>query len=115
MHQRKRTNTKYQPELAHPHEVLKNKVSLTIASPNGGEAPLDPGSVKMFESDAVSQTFLKEQKALWQNTHKLEDMIPRVGEFDAIFYVGGHGRTFPPRPKTIRQYIFFRRDEKDIY
>jgi putative intracellular protease/amidase len=53
----------------------------------------------MFEADALSQTFLKEQKALWQNTHKLEDMIPRVGEFDAIFYVGGHGRTFP-FPKT---------------
>lgn len=46
----------------------------------------------MFESDPVSQTFLKEQKALWTNTHKLADMLPRVGEFDAIFYVGGHGR-----------------------
>jgi hypothetical protein len=51
----------------------------------------------MFESDAVSQTFLKEQRALWENTHKLEDILPRVGEFDAIFYVGGHGRMFPPR------------------
>ncbi|KAJ6087357.1 hypothetical protein N7467_006271 [Penicillium canescens] len=84
----------YLPEFAHPHEVLKNKVSLTIASPKGGEAPLDPASVKMFESDAVSQTFLKEQRALWENTHKLEDMLPRVGEFDAIFYVGGHGPMF---------------------
>jgi hypothetical protein len=97
----KETNIKYQPEFAHPHEVLKNKVSLTIASPKGGEAPLDPASVKMFESDAVSQTFLKEQRALWENTHKLEDILPRVGEFDAIFYVGGHGRMFPPRQYTM--------------
>ncbi len=46
----------------------------------------------MFESDEASQKFLKEQKALWTNTHKLADMLPRAGEFDAIFYVGGHGR-----------------------
>ena len=85
-----------QPEFAHPHEVLHNKVELTIASPKGGKAPLDPNSVKMFESDPVSQTFLKEQTALWENTHKLSDVLPRAGEFDAIFYVGGHGRTYNP-------------------
>ncbi|CAG8898987.1 unnamed protein product [Penicillium egyptiacum] len=84
----------YLPEFAHPHEVLHNKVSLTIASPKGGEAPLDPSSVKMFESDEVSQKFLKEQKSLWTNTHKLADMLPRAGEFDAVFYVGGHGPMF---------------------
>ncbi|CAG8001851.1 unnamed protein product [Penicillium nalgiovense] len=84
----------YLPEFAHPWEVLHEKVSLTIASPKGGEAPLDPASVKMFESDETSQKFLKEQKALWTNTHKLADMLPRAGEFDAIFYVGGHGPMF---------------------
>ncbi|KAJ5161156.1 hypothetical protein N7492_006548 [Penicillium capsulatum] len=84
----------YLPEFAHPYEVLHNKVSLTIASPKGGEAPLDPNSVKMSEADPVSQTFLKEQKALWTNTHKLSDIAPRAAEFDAIFYVGGHGPMF---------------------
>ncbi|KXG46062.1 ThiJ/PfpI [Penicillium griseofulvum] len=84
----------YLPEFAHPHEVLHKQVSLTIASPKGGEAPLDPSSVKMSESDPVAQKFLKEQKALWSNTHKLADMLPRAGEFDAIFYVGGHGPMF---------------------
>ncbi|KAJ5510363.1 ThiJ/PfpI [Penicillium expansum] len=84
----------YLPEFAHPHEVLHDKVSLTVASPKGGEAPLDPTSVKESESDEVSQTFLKEQKALWTNTHKLADVLPRAGEFDALFYVGGHGPMF---------------------
>jgi putative intracellular protease/amidase len=46
----------------------------------------------MFK-DEISVTFLNTQKALWANTEKLADMIPRVSEFDAIFYVGGHGRT----------------------
>ncbi|KAJ5210748.1 ThiJ/PfpI [Penicillium cf. griseofulvum] len=84
----------YLPEFAHPHEVLHKKVSLTIASPKGGEAPLDPASVKMSESDPVAQKFLKEQKALWSNTHKLADILPHAGDFDAIFYVGGHGPMF---------------------
>jgi putative intracellular protease/amidase len=48
----------------------------------------------MSEADATSQTFLKEQKALWTNTEKLSDVLPRASEFDAIFYVGGHGRKF---------------------
>lgn len=66
---------------------------MTIASPKGGKAPLDQGSVKMFEADPVSKSFLDNQEALWNNTEKLADMVPRAGEFDAIFYVGGHGRT----------------------
>lgn len=84
-----------QPEFAHPWEVLHSKTELTIASPNGGTAPLDPSSVSMFEKDPVSVKFLKEQEALWKNTEKLADVLPRASEFDAIFYVGGHGRMFP--------------------
>lgn len=79
-------------QFAHPWEVLHTIAELTIASPNGGEAPLDPGSVKLFESDAISTKFLKEQEHLWKNTIKLVDVLPRVAEFDALFYVGGHGR-----------------------
>ncbi|KAF3390243.1 Glyoxalase 3 [Penicillium rolfsii] len=84
----------YLPEFAHPWEVLHDKVSLTIASPKGGEAPLDPSSVEMFKSDATSTKFLSEQKALWTNTHKLSDVLARADEFDALFYVGGHGPMF---------------------
>ncbi|RAL11220.1 type 1 glutamine amidotransferase domain-containing protein [Aspergillus homomorphus CBS 101889] len=81
----------YLPEFAHPWDVLHEKTELVIASPKGGKAPLDPSSVKMFENDAVSTKFLKEQEALWTNTVKLSDVASKVSEFDAIFYVGGHG------------------------
>lgn len=87
--------TCYQPEFAHPYAVLKDKAELVIASPNGGEAPLDPRSVKMFENDPGSVQFLNESKSVWANTQKLADVVPKVPEFDAIFYVGGHGREFP--------------------
>lgn len=71
---------------------MKDKAELVIASPNGGEAPLDAASVKAFENDPISVQFLKENKPLWTQTQKLADLLPKVAEFDAIFYVGGHGR-----------------------
>lgn len=55
----------------------------------------------MFENDPVSQKFLKEQEALWKNTEKLSDVLPRAYEFDAIFYVGGHGRMSPYLPSLL--------------
>lgn len=79
---------------------MKDKVEMTVASPQGGDAQVDPSSIKMFENDPTSTTFLNTQQSLWTNTHKLAEMVPKVGEFDAIFYVGGHGResSFPPPP-----------------
>ncbi|EEH07185.1 ThiJ/PfpI family protein [Histoplasma capsulatum G186AR] len=82
----------YLPELAHPYEVLKGKVDLVIASPKGGPAPLDPASVTAFAGDAVSSAFLKENESIWHNTVKLSDV--KSSDFDAIFYVGGHGPLF---------------------
>jgi putative intracellular protease/amidase len=70
-------------------------VDLTIASPKGGEAPLDPASVEMFKEDEIAGRFHKDQQSLWKNTVRLADIVPRANEFDAIFYVGGHGRMFP--------------------
>jgi hypothetical protein len=41
----------YLPELAHPYNVFAPSFNLTIASPAGGPAPLDPGSAQMFKDD----------------------------------------------------------------
>lgn len=82
----------YLPELAHPYDVLKGKAELVIASPKGGVAPLDPGSVEAFANDPVASAFAKEQEPLWSNTVKLSDV--KASDFDAIFYVGGHGPLF---------------------
>ena len=83
---------RYLPEFAHPYYKLAPHCDVTVVSPAGGEAPLDQGSVEMFKEDAECQKFLKEQSALWKNTKKLEDFKGKATEFDAIFYVGGHGR-----------------------
>ncbi|QKX57437.1 uncharacterized protein TRUGW13939_04550 [Talaromyces rugulosus] len=85
----------YLPEFAHPWQILHDAgVEMTIASPKGGEAPLDPSSVKMFESDELSVNFHKNQQALWKNTERLAEIVPKAHEYDAIFYVGGHGPMF---------------------
>lgn len=81
----------YLPEFAHPYEVLAPHAEIFVASPAGGEAPLDPGSVELFKEDPVCTTFHKQQSHLWKNTDKLESYIGKAAGFDLIYVVGGHG------------------------
>lgn len=84
----------YLPEFAHPYEVLAPHCEITVASPAGGEAPLDPSSVEASKEDASSQSFLQKHEKLWKNTHKLETILGHASEYEAIFFVGGHGPMF---------------------
>jgi putative intracellular protease/amidase len=99
-----------QPEFAHPYEVLSQQCKIVVASPLGGEAPLDPSSVEAFKNDAISSKFMKHSEALWKNTHKLSEFSGKAKEFEAIFFVGGHGRTLPlipnmnPTQHSTREY-----------
>jgi putative intracellular protease/amidase len=83
--------TRLQPEFAHPWHVLHEKVDLIVASTNGGNVPVDPNSVTMFASDGIAQDFLAHQSALWENTAPLSSFLGHAKEFDAIYFVGGHG------------------------
>jgi putative intracellular protease/amidase len=98
----------YLPELAHPYHVLRNKATITVASPKGGEAPLDPASIEAGKDD-VSVAFLNNDSAVWKNTQKLADFKGKANDFDAIFYVGGHGPMFdlvddPTSQQLIREF-----------
>jgi len=79
-------------ELAAPYyRFLDAGAKITLASPKGGQPPLDPNSqvpdaltdaTKRFENDdAANQAFA--------NTVKLDDL--KADDFDALFYPGGHG------------------------
>ncbi|RDL41147.1 uncharacterized protein BP5553_01126 [Venustampulla echinocandica] len=99
----------YLPEFSHPYEVLAPHVKITVASPAGGEAPLDPASVEAFKNDPISTKFLKEKEELWKKTEKLESFLGKAGQFDAIFFVGGHGPMFdlaqdPTASKLINEF-----------
>jgi putative intracellular protease/amidase len=79
-------------EFAAPYYVFKDAGAVvTLASPRGGQPPLDPKSnepdyrteaTERFSGDVVAREALA-------NTLKLADINP--DEFDAVFYPGGHG------------------------
>ncbi|MFJ1267193.1 type 1 glutamine amidotransferase domain-containing protein [Legionella lytica] len=79
-------------EFAAPYFVFADAgVELTLASPKGGQPPVDPKSDLPENQTAAMERFKKDeraQKALSQ-TAKLADM--KADDFDTIFYVGGHG------------------------
>lgn len=97
-HPKGKADNPIQPEFAHPYKELAPHAQITVASPAGGEAPLDPSSID--KSDQVSMDFLKNQEPLFKNTEKLEKFVGHAKDFDAIFYVGGHGRTSRNIPLT---------------
>ncbi len=79
-------------EFAAPYFAFRDAgVDLTLASPKGGQPPVDPKS-DLPEGQTPAMTRFKQdpaaQKAL-ANTSKLADM--KAEDFDTIFYVGGHG------------------------
>ncbi|HDZ46574.1 hypothetical protein LCGC14_0640140 [marine sediment metagenome] len=79
-------------ELAAPYYAFIDAgAELTLASPAGGQPPLDPASsapdaqtdaTKRFEADTEAMQVLA-------TTHKLADI--NLSDFDAVFYPGGHG------------------------
>ena len=64
---------------------------ITVASPQGGQPPLDPKSDTPEGQTALTNRFKGDAAAskVLANTLTLADM--RAADFDAVFYPGGHG------------------------
>lgn len=79
-------------EFAAPYYVLRDAgAKVTLASPKGGQPPLDPKSDAPDAQTEATERFKKDeaaQKAL-ASTVKLADID--AADFDAVFYPGGHG------------------------
>jgi putative intracellular protease/amidase len=79
-------------ELAAPYYVFKDAgAEITLASPNGGQPPLDPKSNEpMFQTD-LTRRFNTDQaaKAQLADTVRLDSLDQK--DFDTVFYPGGHG------------------------
>lgn len=79
-------------EFATPYYYLvDNGASVTLASPDGGQPPIDPTSDKP-ENQTESTKRFKNDEALQEKlskTHKLSEVS--ANEYDAVFYPGGHG------------------------
>jgi putative intracellular protease/amidase len=79
-------------EFAAPYFVFRDAgVDLTLASPKGGQPPIDPKSDLPEEQTSAMTRFKQDaraQKELSQ-TVKLSDM--KSEDFDTVYFVGGHG------------------------
>jgi putative intracellular protease/amidase/predicted enzyme related to lactoylglutathione lyase len=79
-------------EFAAPYFVFKDAgVDLTLASPKGGQPPVDPKSDEPA-NQTPAMTRFKQDKAAQQafaRTVKLADV--KAEDFDTVFYPGGHG------------------------
>lgn len=79
-------------EFASPYYYLTDKgVEVTLASPAGGQPPIDPSSDKP-ENQTEATIRFKADKALQEKlgkTHPLSEV--KAEDYDAVFYPGGHG------------------------
>ncbi len=93
-------------ELAAPYYALADKgVNIVLASPKGGQPPIDPKSedpsfqtetTKRMDKDTVLLDKLK-------NTTPLADI--KMEDYDAVFYPGGHGPLWDLAESKISQQL----------
>jgi len=79
-------------EFAAPYYVLHDAgAEIVLASPKGGQPPIDPKSEAPENQTEATKRFDGDDqlKALLANTKKLSEVSAE--EFDAVFYPGGHG------------------------
>ncbi len=79
-------------EFAAPYYVFKDAgATITLASPKGGQPPLDPSSdTEENQTDDTRRFYADDQaQAALASTTKLSEIA--VEDFDAVFYPGGHG------------------------
>lgn len=93
-------------ELAAPYYALSDKgIEITLASPKGGQPPIDPKSedptfqtdtTRRMDKDSVLLDKLK-------TTIKLEAV--KMSDYDAVFYPGGHGPLWDLAESTTSQQL----------
>jgi putative intracellular protease/amidase len=79
-------------EFAAPYYIFKDAgANITLASPLGGQPPLDPKSDEADAQTEDTKRFKNDDaaKALLASTGKLSSVS--ADSFDAVFYPGGHG------------------------
>ncbi|HEX8797042.1 MAG TPA: type 1 glutamine amidotransferase domain-containing protein, partial [Terriglobales bacterium] len=79
-------------EGAAPYFVFRDAgVQLTLASPKGGQPPVDPKTDLPENQTSAMARFKKDEAALktFAHTQRLADV--KAEDFDTVFYPGGHG------------------------
>ena len=79
-------------EFAAPYFVLRDAgVELTLASPKGGQPPLDPKSDLPENQTPAMARFKKDERAQKELAQTVKLDTIKSQDYDTVFYPGGHG------------------------
>ena len=79
-------------EFAAPYFVFGDAgVQLTLASPKGGQPPVDPKSDLPENQTSAMTRFKRDQTAQNALSETVKLATVKAEDFDTVFYVGGHG------------------------
>jgi putative intracellular protease/amidase len=79
-------------EFAAPYFVFKDAgATITLASPQGGQPPLDPKSDEPDSQTDATRRFKGDPAAQQALAHTVKLATVSAGDYDAVFYPGGHG------------------------
>lgn len=88
-------------ELTHIYDKASEQgFEITIASPKGGDTPIDPESLKPFMLDKISKEYWSDVtfREILKHTKSLDEVANQ--QFDCVYLAGGHGTMydFPDNP-----------------
>lgn len=79
-------------EFAAPYYVLADAgAEITIASPKGGQPPVDPKSEATDAQTPATKRFYKDFEVIDKVAHSKKLSEIKEADYDAVFYPGGHG------------------------
>lgn len=79
-------------EFAAPYYVLADAgVQITVASPKGGQPPIDPKSEMADSQTKATRRFDGDGALKVKLAHTIKLSEVKVEDYDAVFYPGGHG------------------------
>ncbi|MFA6404194.1 MAG: type 1 glutamine amidotransferase domain-containing protein [Salinivirgaceae bacterium] len=89
-------------EFAAPYYVLADAgAELIIASPKGGQPPVDPKSEAPDAQTPATKRFYGDYTAIDKVAHTLKLSDVNEADYDAVFYPGGHGPLWDLATDTI--------------
>lgn len=76
------------------YKFIDKGYQVTLASPQGGQPPIDPMSEMTENITSSNRRFQKDENAKKDlaNTNRLDEI--EMDDYDALFYPGGHGPIF---------------------
>lgn len=79
-------------EFATPYYVLTDAgAEISIASPKGGQPPVDPSSEVLDAQTPSTNRFYKDNEVIDKVANSLKLSTVKHEDYDAVFYPGGHG------------------------